>query len=633
MSALSRIAILDLAALMLAAAICSPMPAQLSPWSSIPSAPSQSVQLEQSLLVVTQGSTVHAFSALTKGWTSVTTLFGPPSNTLLNEHLIVRDGPIFYGFSPRTGSFQSLVVLSPAPVIVNSSSPQTWHSIIIDGNYLHVFYAFTGHWMTYVFAGTPVVSPAMNGRFCFLVADGSSVYAASSFYESLVPAPAGASATGAYGNVAIATSAGMVHGFSASRNTWASMPVSGAPTIATGNAQPAFVSINDGNSTAMFSGHTGSFTTIAASPGAPVSLDRYVAIVVDGTTVHAYSALLGTEVALAFPAAPTVIKQQMYALLDDGSNLTAYSAAKGAFAAPIPSLGMTLQSKAQIAALTPAGSGVPVAVYSSYRNEWNGGPGIGSGTAYFMAASIVVEADGGGLHGWSQRGSAWIDQPAPTMDTVTAGTSPPNLAETFFSRAGTTIYTFNPRTEAWRTATTGAPATLVRAHHAVVLAHDGSSAYGFNIWDDQWTSVPLQAPYLNGAGQVQAAWVTDGIGTYAYGGFGQTAMISEFPDFYRVTTLGSRFMLEVAGEPGASMLLAISAAGASIPVPPFGTLLLDPASLGFLAQAAIPPDGVFALTLQIPTDPGLSGMTPHLQAAIAGPSGVYLTNSVFPTIY
>jgi hypothetical protein len=42
---------------------------------------------------------------------------------------------------------------------------------------------------------------------------------------------------------------------------------------------------------------------------------------------------------------------------------------------------------------------------------------------------------------------------------------------------------------------------------------------------------------------------------------------------------------------------------------------------------------VLGLTFPIPADPSLSGLTPHFQAAIAGPAGVYLTNSVFPTIF
>ena len=232
-----------------------------------------------------------------------------------------------------------------------------------------------------------------------------------------------------------------------------------------------------------------------------------------------------------------------------------------------------------------------------------------------VAAIAGVDPPTGGAHGGLQ-----------------AGTNPPNLAETFFARNGTTIYTFNPRTVAWRTATTTAPALLVRAHHAVVLAQDGVAAYGFNLWSDVWSTQPLQAPYSTGAGQVEAAYVTDGVNLYAYAGVGQLSTTAEFPDFYRAPTLGSRFQLEAAGEPGSQVFIGVALAAGSVPLP-FGTLLLDPASLAILAQVAIPASGLFTLALQIPTAPAFSGLTPHFQAAILGPAGPYLTNSVFPTIY
>jgi hypothetical protein len=432
--------------------------------------------------------------------------------------------------------------------------------------------------------------------------------------------------------MALANSAGQVHGFSASRNLWASLPVAAVPTVTTGNAQPAVVALNDGAAISLFSGNTGTFTTLPAAASATVHLERYVGVVVDGATAYGYSALLGSVTALPLAGPVTVIKQQMYAFLDDGTSLTAFSATKSAFAAPMPTIGLSLLHKAQIATLTPVGSGVPAFVYSSYRNLWDGGPPVTNGTAYLTAVSVIVEEATGGLHGWSERSQAWVFEPAPVMEITQAGSSPPNLAETFFARQGTTIYAFNPRTVAWRTATTTAPATLVRAHHAVILAQDGAAAYAFNLWSDQWSIQPLAAPYSNGGGQVTAAWVTDGINVHPYAGLGQLNTINEFPDFYRVPSLGSLLRLEVAGEPGAPSVMAFALAPGFVPLP-FGTLLIDPATLGLLVQAAIPPSGLFALTLQIPMDPTLSGFTPYFQAAVFGPLGVYLTNSVFPTIY
>src|SRR5262249_45231845 len=149
-----------------------------------------------------------------------------------------------------------------------------------------------------------------------------------------------------------------------------------------------------------------------------------------------------------------------------------------------------------------------------------------------------------------------------------------------------------PRMESWRLATTAAPATLVRAHHAVVIAQDGSNVWGFSIWDDRWTSVALQGSWSAGGGQVESGWASDGSRVYGYGGVGQASAITEFPDFYRVSTQGSLFRVEVTGEPGSPMLLGVSLAGASIPTP-YGLLLIDPASMLLVADTPIPAGGVF----------------------------------------
>ncbi len=619
--------------LLILALIAVNVAAQLPAWNSIAVSGSQTIQLEQTLMAVTDGNVVRAWSALTRNWSSITATYGPPVNTILNEHLIVRDGPIFYGYSPRSGAFQAQFVFSPSPMLVPSASAQTWHSLVIDGNNLHAYFAYSGQWMTYSFPSPPTVTTAMNGRFCFLIQAGGNLYAVSTFYGSLVPAPVpSATSAGGFGNMAFANAPGTLLGFSASRNTWASLSVAGTPTITTGNAQPALVAINDGAAISLFSGNTGTFTTLPASPSASVNIERYSGVVVDGATAYGYSAILGAFATLPLGSTVTVIKQQMFTLLDDGVSLTAFSATTGTFGTPVGYSGQTLLHKAQIATLTPAGASVPSAVYSSYRNQWESGPGLTAGTTYLTAVSVIVEGSTGGLWGWSHRSAGWRFQPALPTESAVAGSSPPNLAETFCARQGTTLHAFNPRTSAWRSTITAAPATIVRAHHAAILAQDGAHVYGFNLWSDEWASQTLQGPYVAGSAQVESAYASDGARIYAYAGLGQMNTLAEFPDFYRVPTLGSLFRFEVAGEPGAAAIIGLALGPAEIPIA-FGTLLLDPASLSILAQASVPPAGLLSFTMQIPLDPALRGLTPHLQAALVDVGGAYLTNSIFSTIY
>ena len=82
--------------------------------------------------------------------------------------------PFFYGFSSRSGCFRSQLTWSPSATLVpRRCRPQTWFSIVIDGNSIHIFQALDGLWTTYVFQGPPTVT---MGTYCALIDDGFHVY-------------------------------------------------------------------------------------------------------------------------------------------------------------------------------------------------------------------------------------------------------------------------------------------------------------------------------------------------------------------------------------------------------------------------------------------------------------------------
>lgn len=597
--------------------------AQHGPWSSLP-ASGATLQNEQSLVVVTLGNTVFAFSAFTKNWAAVTGVYGPLSRTLLNEHLIVRDGSVFHGYSPRTGGFTALAASAGATLATNSNA-QTFSSAVIDGNRVHVFFAFTGQWQTYTFPSAPSVT---MGRFCLLIGAAGTTYAISDFYGTLVPAPAGATPLRADGNMAFATAAGQLHGFGAGSNSWSTLNVAATPTIAIGNTQPTCASIRDGVTTAMFSGHTGTFATLPVSPSATVTLERELGIAVDGSLVVGYSGLLGTQAVLPMAAPPVVTMQQMFALVDDGTGVTAYSGTTGTFATPYVDPAAAIQTRAQIA-VAFVGSN-PVAAYSSMRNRWDPVAVAPGSAAYMNAVALVTVDPAGTVTGWSQRGSGFVTATTGPVDAVTVGTNPPNTPETIWLRAGNTMWTFNPRTEAWRSVTTAAPASLIRAHYQVILAQDGTNAYGFDIWNDAWSVEPLIGGYVGGSGQVQSGYVNDGTVIHAYGGFGALAMLGEFPDFYRAATAGMPLRHDVLADPGTFVVLLASVAPAYA-VLPFGTLLIDPNVMATLMIATAPPSGVLTHTMFVPS--GATGTEWFFQALVlGGPSGLYLTNSTFPLL-
>ena len=78
--------------------------------------------------------------------------------------------------------------------------------------------------------------------------------------------------------------------------------------------------------------------------------------------------------------------------------------------------------------------------------------------------------------------------------------------------------------------------------------------------------------------------------------------------------------------------MAVSLARVETPTP-FGTLFLDPAGMFILYQAVIPSQKIMHLTMQAPAIAPLTGLQFHLQGAIVGGSGLYLTNAVTITIF
>lgn len=75
-----------------------------------------------------------------------------------------------------------------------------------------------------------------------------------------------------------------------------------------------------------------------------------------------------------------------------------------------------------------------------------------------------------------------------------------------------------------------------------------------------------------------------------------------------LAALGRRLELEIHGEAGSIYGLFWALGAASVPLPPYGTLQLDPLSLRFLIAAVVPPAGKATVSLPLPSDPALAGL-------------------------
>ncbi|MFQ5507558.1 MAG: TolB family protein [Planctomycetota bacterium] len=84
--------------------------------------------------------------------------------------------------------------------------------------------------------------------------------------------------------------------------------------------------------------------------------------------------------------------------------------------------------------------------------------------------------------------------------------------------------------------------------------------------------------------------------------------------------LGETETLQIAADPGTLWLLGLSDTKASIPLPPFGTLALDPRRLGILGQGIMGRGRIVRRELLLPSDPLLVGLSIVTQALAFRPS-------------
>ncbi len=82
---------------------------------------------------------------------------------------------------------------------------------------------------------------------------------------------------------------------------------------------------------------------------------------------------------------------------------------------------------------------------------------------------------------------------------------------------------------------------------------------------------------------------------------------------------GKPFALEVRGGPQADAMVAAAAGAGEWPLPPFGTLYLDPSSLHVVWQGSLDGAGRSILTFAVPPDPAVIGATVHFQTLLGQP--------------
>ncbi|HKB15562.1 MAG TPA: FG-GAP-like repeat-containing protein, partial [Planctomycetota bacterium] len=97
-----------------------------------------------------------------------------------------------------------------------------------------------------------------------------------------------------------------------------------------------------------------------------------------------------------------------------------------------------------------------------------------------------------------------------------------------------------------------------------------------------------------------------------------------------IPRIGKPLGLDLFGPGSGLWILGTSFAPANIPLPPFGTLRLDPVTLFIVGGAALDPQGHASLSLLVPSSPALVGLSVYWQAVVGPP--FLLTNLEITTV-
>ncbi|MCI0588008.1 MAG: FG-GAP-like repeat-containing protein, partial [Planctomycetes bacterium] len=87
-----------------------------------------------------------------------------------------------------------------------------------------------------------------------------------------------------------------------------------------------------------------------------------------------------------------------------------------------------------------------------------------------------------------------------------------------------------------------------------------------------------------------------------------------------IPRVGKPLTLDVRGPAWGAWFLGFSLGTANVPIPPLGTLRLDPASIGFALAGLLDARGRASVTYPVPGNPSLVGATVYWQAVVASPA-------------
>lgn len=579
------------------------------PWSTIAvpgGIAATAVASQGKIATLRAGAALHAYSAVTRQFQALPLT---PSATvrLNNDCLLVLNPATWTAYSAWTGSASPLAVSAGAALVNPAGAVNDSLLLVIDGNQLHAFSAFTGTWLSRTVG--PAWSAAVQ-RHVAVLADGIVLGGLDAYTGQWTDMAAGSS-TGmtlsADGTAGFAVASGTVHAFSASHRTWrsASLPSGAASvraddwgvyytatrmlgysairgTFATSDrgatmalgSEDTFGILSTAAGPVAFSAFTGSFSAPLATPGAAIATGTAVALLRDAAGAHAYSAVLGST---AIRANASLNQGAANVIAWVGDNTT----------------------------------GLP-AFFSALTGRWYDSPASVLPVAPTLTTTSAAALTPTGCLAFVPRSGRFAPLVDSTILTYGNGNSAPLLAV-----GATDLYGFDARTETWfSTPRASSGPVQVNIWRTAALAIDGAMAFAFGTQAGTWSSQLLPGPVAGLRVNSESLRLHTANDYFAWSAMAEVAPYAQFPEFRRVQPATQPIPLRLVVPSGGFAVLAVgNPATAPVSLPTLGLFWLEPTNLATLLVPGRASGEPVPCSLSAP-GPSLAGHEFGLQAAL-----------------
>lgn len=605
-----------LAAAALAAAVAAQAP---SPWATL-AVPSGVVAAQcQSLgklVTYRDGGTLHAWSAVTRAWSSHPA--SPQAALRLNNDcLLVLDGGAWLAYSAFTGRFASLPVSANA-VLHNPAGAQNDVLLAVsDQGRLHVFASPDGQWRTRSVAPNFQVVLQRNVLLLQQGALLSAMDASSATWHDRLAAAAPTQLS-ADGSAAFAWGAGTVHAFSAMHGTWRDTTEPAGATFVRGDDWGAYCGADR---TLGYSAIRGDFAGLASGALQTASLQDLCGLFDDGASIRAFSAMTGTWSAPLAPTGASVTARSATALLTDGAGTRGYSAVRNdATLLPGPAASSGLAEL--VAWVRPVAGNAPW-FFSAFTGQWIEGPS-GLATDPLLTTTAAAAPTAAGVVAFSPRTGRFVPHAEPGAQLAGNPSSAPLVAI-----GATAVHAFDARVDRWvgrPRAATGPVTPQIWRTAALLL--DGGVALAFAAQTGAWSEQALPGPLTSLRANSESLRLATANDVFAWSALAGAGWFAQYPEFRRAQPADAPATWFAAAPPGGGVLVPALGLPATAPIalPGLGALLLAPGDAILLPPIVLAADATVVAQLPMPSAWPLLGAEFGLQAAcLPATNAPYLT--------